>query len=81
MKVVDQLSVTWRDGTERIALQQALHQRVPTESLTTLLNHEELFSRMERLSAGEPEPVPGREVQISILVGWPRPVPENLCTG
>lgn len=47
VKVGEELSVTWRDVSERIAMEQALQQRAATDSLTTLLNREELFSRME----------------------------------
>lgn len=47
VKVGEELSVTWRDVSERIAMEQALQRRAATDSLTTLLNREELFSRME----------------------------------
>lgn len=53
VKVGEELSVTWRDVTERIALEQALKQRAATDSLTTLLNREEVFTQMERLLAGD----------------------------
>lgn len=53
MKVSDELSVAWRDVTERIAMEQALQQRAATDSLITLLNREELFTQLERLLAGE----------------------------
>ena len=47
VKVGEELSVTWRDVSERIAMERALRQRAATDSLTTLLNREEIFSRME----------------------------------
>jgi len=53
VKVGEELSLAWRDVSERIALAQALQQRAATDSLTTLLNREELFTQMERLLAGE----------------------------
>ena len=49
VKVGEELSVTWRDVTERIAMEQALRRRASTDSLTTLLNREEVFCRIERL--------------------------------
>lgn len=53
VKVGEELSVTWRDVTERIILEQALQQRAATDSLTTLLNREEMFTQMERVLAGD----------------------------
>jgi diguanylate cyclase (GGDEF)-like protein/PAS domain S-box-containing protein len=53
VKVAEELSVTWRDVTERIALEQALQQRAATDSLTALLNREEVFTQMKRLLAGD----------------------------
>ncbi|MEB3353466.1 MAG: diguanylate cyclase [Cyanobacteriota bacterium] len=49
VKVGDELSVTWRDVSDRIAMKKALEQRAATDSLTTLLNREEAFSQIERL--------------------------------
>ncbi len=49
VKVGEELSVTWRDISERIALEQVLERRATTDSLTTLLNREEVFSQVERL--------------------------------
>jgi diguanylate cyclase (GGDEF)-like protein/PAS domain S-box-containing protein len=48
VKVGEELSITWRDVSERIALEQALQNRATTDSLTTLLNREEVFSQIER---------------------------------
>jgi len=53
VKVGDELSVTWRDVSERIALEQALQRRAATDSLTALLNREEVFTQMERLLAAD----------------------------
>jgi diguanylate cyclase (GGDEF)-like protein/PAS domain S-box-containing protein len=53
VKVGEELSVTWRDVSERIAMAQALERRAATDSLTTLLNREEMFNQMERLLAGD----------------------------
>jgi diguanylate cyclase (GGDEF)-like protein/PAS domain S-box-containing protein len=53
VKVGEELSVTWSDVTERIAMEQALQQRAATDSLTTLLNREEVFTQLERMLAGE----------------------------
>jgi diguanylate cyclase (GGDEF)-like protein len=52
-KVDEEVSLAWRDVTERINLQRALSQRAATDSLTTLLNREEMFTQMERLLVGE----------------------------
>ncbi|QPN67065.1 diguanylate cyclase [Synechococcus sp. CBW1006] len=49
VKVGDELSVIWRDVTERIAIKKALELRAATDSLTTLLNREEVFTQIERL--------------------------------
>ena len=51
VKVGEELSITWRDVSERIALEQALQHRATTDSLTTLLNREEIFAQIERLLA------------------------------
>ena len=48
VKVGEELSITWRDVSERIALEQALQNRATTDGLTTLLNREEVFSQIER---------------------------------
>jgi diguanylate cyclase (GGDEF)-like protein/PAS domain S-box-containing protein len=48
VKVGEELSITWRDVSERIALEQALQKRATTDSLTSLLNREEVFSQIER---------------------------------
>jgi diguanylate cyclase (GGDEF)-like protein len=53
VKVGEEVSLAWRDVSERIALEQALQQRAATDSLTTLLNREEVFTQMERLLAGD----------------------------
>jgi len=53
VKVDEEVSLAWRDVTERIALAQALQQRAATDSLTTLLNREEVFTQMERFMAGD----------------------------
>jgi diguanylate cyclase (GGDEF)-like protein len=63
VKVGEELSVTWRDVTDRIALEQALKQRAATDSLTTLLNREEVFTQMERLLAGDRR----RGVELAVL--------------
>jgi GGDEF domain-containing protein len=47
-----EVSLAWHDVTERIAF-QALERRAATDSLTTLLNREEVFTQMERLQAGD----------------------------
>lgn len=52
-KVNEEVSLAWRDVTDRVTLERALHQRAATDSLTTLLNREEMFTQMERLLAGE----------------------------
>jgi diguanylate cyclase (GGDEF)-like protein len=49
VKVGEELSVTWRDVSERIAMEQVLQRRATTDSLTALLNREEVFSKVERL--------------------------------
>ena len=51
VKVGEELSVTWRDVSERIAMEQVLQHRATTDSLTALLNREEVFSQMKRLLA------------------------------
>ena len=53
VKVGDELSVTWRDVSERMAMAQALERRATTDSLTTLLNREEVFNQLQRLLGGE----------------------------
>ncbi|WP_411868880.1 diguanylate cyclase [Vulcanococcus limneticus] len=53
VKVGEELSITWRDVSERIALEQALQRRAATDSLTALLNREEVFTQMERLLAAD----------------------------
>ncbi|MCP9832803.1 MULTISPECIES: diguanylate cyclase [unclassified Cyanobium] len=53
VKVSEELSVTWRDVSERIAMEQALERRAATDSLTTLLNREEVFAQMGRLLADD----------------------------
>jgi diguanylate cyclase (GGDEF)-like protein/PAS domain S-box-containing protein len=53
VKVSEELSVTWRDVSERIAVEVALERRATTDSLTTLLNREEVFRQMDRLLASD----------------------------
>jgi diguanylate cyclase (GGDEF)-like protein/PAS domain S-box-containing protein len=53
VKVSEELSVTWRDVSERIAMKQALERRAATDSLTALLNREEVFAQMGRLLADD----------------------------
>ncbi len=53
VKVAEELSVTWRDVSERIAMEQALERRAATDSLTALLNREEVFAQMGRLLADD----------------------------
>ncbi len=53
VKVGEEVSLAWRDVTERIALKQALQQRAATDSLTALLNREEMFKLMQQLLAGD----------------------------
>ncbi|WP_254944372.1 diguanylate cyclase [Cyanobium sp. AMD-g] len=53
VKVSEELSVTWRDVSERIAMEEALARRAATDSLTTLLNREEVFAQMGRLLADD----------------------------
>ncbi len=53
VKVSEELSVTWRDVSERIAMEVALERRATTDSLTTLLNREEVFRQMNRLLASD----------------------------
>ncbi len=53
VKVGEELSITWRDVSERIALEQALQQRAATDSLTALLNREEVFTQINRLLGGD----------------------------
>lgn len=52
VKVGEELSITWRDVSERIAMEQALHQRAATDSLTALLNREEVLTQMKQLRGG-----------------------------
>ena len=53
VKVSEELSVTWRDVSEGIAMEAALERRAATDSLTTLLNREEVFMQMDRLLASD----------------------------
>ncbi|MBW4531520.1 MAG: diguanylate cyclase [Aphanothece saxicola GSE-SYN-MK-01-06B] len=53
VKVSEELSVTWRDVSERIAMEEALERRAVTDSLTALLNREEVFAQMGRLLADD----------------------------
>ena len=53
VKVGEELSVTWRDVTERIVMEQALRQRAATDSLTSLLNREEVFRQIEWLMGSD----------------------------
>lgn len=53
VKVGEELSITWRDVTERITMEQALERRATTDSLTRLLNREEVFHQLELLLIGD----------------------------
>jgi len=53
VKVGEEVSLAWRDVSERIAMEQTLKQRAATDSLTALLNREEVFTQMNRLLAGD----------------------------
>lgn len=53
VKVSEELSVVWRDVSERIAMKKALERRAAIDSLTTLLNREEVFTQMNRILADD----------------------------
>jgi diguanylate cyclase (GGDEF)-like protein/PAS domain S-box-containing protein len=53
VKVSEELSVVWRDVSERIAMKEALERRAAIDSLTTLLNREEVFTQMSRILADD----------------------------
>lgn len=53
VKVSGELSVTWRDVSERIAMEKALERRAAIDSLTSLLNRDEVFTQMNRLLADD----------------------------
>ncbi|MCT0224767.1 diguanylate cyclase domain-containing protein [Synechococcus sp. CS-1328] len=51
VKVGEELSITWWDMSERIMAERELERRAATDSLTSLLNREEMFGRLQRLMA------------------------------
>ncbi|PZV23279.1 MAG: hypothetical protein DCF18_07055 [Cyanobium sp.] len=53
VKVSEEVSVVWRDVSERIAMEEALERRATIDSLTTLMNREEVFTQMNRILADD----------------------------
>ncbi|MCP9885275.1 diguanylate cyclase [Synechococcus sp. ATX 2A4] len=63
VKVSEELSVIWRDVSERIAMEAALERRAAIDSLTNLLNRDEVFTQMNQLLADDPR----RGVTLAVL--------------